>query len=130
MENLEALGLMPDKPQDATTYKIQVLVRAKSNINELAAGVRLLRACPWSTTAEQQHASVALVHRMHPSIHLSTLLLRAAIHIFRRLLPAMSQEEKLVRQFACDLNKVLGQMPTEVNGNAIILQEVVRGDQA
>eukprot|EP00974_Lingulodinium_polyedra_P093740 9083064-Lingulodinium_polyedra.AAC.1 len=93
--NLEELASSPNRPEDPTAFKIQVMLRQGSNRQELVSAIRLLRECPWSTnTAEQQHASVSLVHRMHPSTELSTLL-RAGIHSMRRLIPAMDPGEKL-----------------------------------
>eukprot|EP00974_Lingulodinium_polyedra_P017244 1672015-Lingulodinium_polyedra.AAC.1 len=60
----------------------------------MEAGIKLLSQCPWGTTvAEQQHASVSLIHRHHPDYYLNTLMIRAGLHSMRRLLPKASDAE-------------------------------------
>ena len=50
VENLTALGLGPEAPEDGTTYKIQQLVKRSHSMHELPAGVRLLMECPGALT--------------------------------------------------------------------------------
>ena len=66
LANLAALKDGPDAI-DHTTGKIQQLMRGGANVNEMVLAVRLLGDCSWSTTTvEQQHASVTMIHRHHP----------------------------------------------------------------
>ena len=93
---------------EAVTWKIQQLARQGSNLYELHTGLRLLREASWcTTTTEQQHASVKMVQRHHPDYFLNQLVVRAALHSFRRLLPEPSPEQKLIARLGHKLGRLV-----------------------
>eukprot|EP00969_Alexandrium_andersonii_P121553 5373634-Alexandrium_andersonii.AAC.1 len=90
--NLDELAQGPE-PQEAVASKIWRLLQLGYSKAMLVAGVRLLMQCSWSTaTAEQLHASAALIKRHHPDYQSEALVVRAFVHSLRRLLPGPSPE--------------------------------------
>ena len=69
---------------EACSWKVQKLLAIEFNMTQLTEAVKLLAHCPWATTAvEQQHGSIAVMKRWHPTYTLSTLVLRGTLHTFR-----------------------------------------------
>lgn len=126
-DNLLELGSLPDA-SDPTTHKIQRLVQAKVNMNELEVAVKLLLECPWTTTVtEQQHASVSLLHRHHPDFQLKMLVCRACIHSLRRIMPSQHKEERAVAKLEKKLQALDKDQPGQITGRMMFLKELCEG---
>ena len=124
-DNLEALARGPE-PTEAVSWKIQRLLQEGGNRHEIAAGVRLLGECSWSTTTtEQMHASVTLLHRHHPSYELNTLLVRSGLHSLRRLVPGSSQEERMMVRLANSMDKLDSRQPQKITGRKVLFRDMV-----
>ena len=64
--NVEALRSGP-RPSEETSGKIWDLLAMEYPIADIAAGVRLMAECSWTTTAvEQGHSSASSIIRAHP----------------------------------------------------------------
>ena len=112
---------------EAVSWKIQRLLQGGVNREEIAAGVRLLGECSWATTTtEQMHASVTLIHRHHPSYELNALLVRSGLHTIRRLVPGSSQEEKLMERLNKTMNKLDSRQPNKVTGRVAMFRDIVK----
>lgn len=121
--NLRRLRIAP-RPEEPVSRKVQELLNEGCNLAELKAGIRLLMECPWATsTVEQQHASLQLVHRQHPDYHMQTLLLRAGLHTLRRLLPTKSREEVLLESLTRKFQQCLQSKGKAVTGRMMYLKE-------
>ena len=95
----------PEEPVSAKIRRLLVVYKYNAAINNNA--LLLLQQSPWHTgAAEQQHASAALVGNFHPEVEQDALMVRAALHTFRRLLPDSSPEEKLVARLLTKLDRL------------------------
>ena len=86
--NLEALRSGP-RPSEETSGKIWDLLAMEYPIADIAAGVRLMAECSWTTTAvEQGHSSASSIIRAHPRYSRATLVTRSMVQqacpLFRR----------------------------------------------
>ena len=63
---------------------------------------------------EQQHETLAQLHRHHPDYDPDTLTSRAFVFQLRKLLPHVSAEEKKVAKLQQDLEKVLRKNQTKL----------------
>lgn len=126
LQNLLALG-EEDDVGEATTWKIQQLVRQGWNMEELIRGVRLMMEASWATTlTEQQHASVTLFKKHHPDMWLEGILARAGLHALRRLLPEERRHDKLVKKLADKVEKLNNQGGSSkaVSGRMMFFKEL------
>ena len=95
-------------------------------IGQLAATVELLGEVPWSTLpAEQQHSSLALLHKWHPEYGPDMLLSRALMLQMCRLLPAASKIEKKREAVLRRLDYILRATPDRVCGNTMMLKSMI-----
>lgn len=85
--NLQALGQMYlGDDTDETTKLVQGLVRAGSSELELVDAISLLGECGWSTKGvEEQHGSIATVHKYHRELEAASLAARSFVHTCRPL---------------------------------------------
>ena len=79
-ENLEMLGSDPNPPDDPVSLKLWELYRSGFNQVQLQRAIELIGDIGWSTMAvEQQHGTMALIHRHHPDYSKSTLMARTLV---------------------------------------------------
>jgi hypothetical protein len=85
--NLLALKNMELPPTaDRTTLKIQCLLKLGVQIEEVIDGVKVMGEAPWTSKGvEEQHGSIAVLHKYHPDLSSSSLAVRAFLHICRAL---------------------------------------------
>eukprot|EP00971_Amphidinium_carterae_P331607 6465285-Amphidinium_carterae.1 len=80
---LRALAREEEPPSENIAFKIWSLLRSKHDLQYIMSGVELLSTASFSTHfTERQHASAALVARVHPEYNHSTMQARAFIHSF------------------------------------------------
>lgn len=125
-DNLLALRLQEEPPEEPTTHKIWTMMKLNTvPMSQMVAGIRLLLECPWSTnTTEQQHASVSMVKRMHPDYVLTTVLLRAGVHALGRLAPRMDKEDRLVKNLKESLLNMDSKNPEKVSGRLMFFKQI------
>ena len=104
---LEALaaGPMPDEP---TGRKLRILLDRGYPKPLLRDALRLLAQCQWSTTTiEQGHGSLAVVHQYHKGYGPMSLTQRAFIHMLKVLVAesAEAKSERLTKKGAAALDK-------------------------
>ena len=90
-ENLEELadGEEPEEPVGKQLWK---LMHRGHNLQELIAAVDVLGECCWSSLpAEQQHGSLAMLHKWHPDYSTHSLTSRSLLLHMSRILPAASK---------------------------------------
>ena len=85
IQNLHSLAQQElDDTHNSATRQIQALVKLGINQADLQDAIRLLGQVGWTTKGvEEQHASLAHLHRAHPDIDATHLSLRAYIHACR-----------------------------------------------
>ena len=83
--NLRALALLElDQSHCSATHQIQALYKLGINQEDLQDALILLGQVGWTTKGvEEQHGSLAHVHRAHPDIDATNLSLRGYIHACR-----------------------------------------------
>lgn len=114
--NLQRLKTFPC-PAETVAANIWHLLRIGWPFAGLVAGFRLLLQCRWSTDAtEQQHVSLALMHRFHPDAGQESLLVRAGIHSLRHLLPEASKLERAEAKLCARLEKLHSRQPQKHQG--------------
>ena len=79
----------------------------------------------WSTlVVEQQHDTMAVVHRFHPEYESTTLLTRTTLLQISRLLPTASDDEKQLDRLHKRLMKVLRKGPQFLGGRQVFVSEL------
>ena len=117
-------GPQPDQP---TAAKIWWLLQRGMSRHQLKAGLDLLLDAPWATAAtEQGHAMGALVKRMHHEIGQHSLVARAMVYGFTKLMPTLTQEEKLVAKLKGDLAKLEKKNPDKVHAKQMFFADMMQ----
>eukprot|EP00974_Lingulodinium_polyedra_P111579 10791305-Lingulodinium_polyedra.AAC.1 len=81
--------------------------------------------CSWTTTTvEQQHSTTALVGRHHPDFGAESLVTRALLLSFRRLLPCPDPREQLKAKLVQKLHRLMGKNPSMLSGKQLYMQEL------
>ena len=112
--NLIALSEGP-QPEEPCSAKLWQLMKLGHNKHQLLSVVELLSDINWSTMmVEQQHGTLAQLHRHHPDYVADTLTSRAFVFQLRKLLPHVSAEEKKIAKLQRDLEKVLRKNQTKL----------------
>ena len=75
--------------------------------------------------AEQQHASVALLHRWHAEYGLEQLISRALLHQAVRLLPSESKTDKLLAKLCRKMGKLDDKVPQRASGSHMLVKALV-----
>ncbi|CAK0850441.1 unnamed protein product [Prorocentrum cordatum] len=101
-ENLRELAA-GSPPEEPVSNQLWQLMHRGHNLDQLVATVDLLGEAGWtSLPAEQQHASLAMLHKWHPEYGPDTLISRALLLQMTRLLPAATkldrEKEKVLRR--------------------------------
>ena len=127
-ENLDWLAAQTVEPSEPCTKNLWHLLRnGKVPRSHVKGVVSLLGECSWSSMpTEQQHASVAVLHRWHPEYGLEQLVSRALLHQIVRLLPHRSKEEKQFARLVRKIEKVEARMPQRVTGSHMLVQALVQ----
>ena len=76
-------------------------------------------------SAEQQHASVALLHRWHQEYGLEQLIPRALLHQAARLLPSESKTDKLLSNICKKMDRLDDKMPRRATGSHMLVKALV-----
>ena len=106
-QNLKDLAAQGDAPDEPFSHNLWHLLQKDYPGKQLVAVVELLGECPWSSMpAEQQHASVAQLHRWHPEYQLHQLLARSLVHATVRLLPNPNKLDKQIARLSRKLDRV------------------------
>ena len=100
--NVQSLADMDTPPEESVARKIWALANQNFPRVQLVEGVELLKHVGWSsTTVEQQHASAALVKRVHSGYEFQMICSRALLHtarLFYSIDPLDREEHKLQLQ--------------------------------
>jgi hypothetical protein len=123
--NLRQLQREDSSPsEDQTTTKIHRLLQLGFPIHMLAEGIDLLSHVHWTTTSiEQGHGSMALVHRLHRYYSAQQLCQRAFIHAIRALAadPDDDPAARSVRALDKKLVQLSRRQPQRITGRHIFL---------
>ena len=111
--NLIALSEGP-QPEEPCSAKLWQLMKLGHNKHQLLSVVELLSDLNWSTMmVEQQHGTLAQLHRHHPDYAADTLTSRAFVFQLRKLLPHVSAEEKKIAKLQRDFGEGPPQEPRQ-----------------
>eukprot|EP00974_Lingulodinium_polyedra_P046797 4484952-Lingulodinium_polyedra.AAC.1 len=122
--NLDALEEGPE-PEDPVSKKLWQLAtgtycpeKGPYSRRKLIATIKLLGECPWTTLpCEQLHGSLAIFRRWHPEYGTESLLGRAFMHQFNRVIsPSVSKTEQEVHRLAAHLRQLSTKNPDKVTG--------------
>ena len=104
-ENLDELA-SGGQPQEQVAIQLWFLMQKGYPKHRLVLVLLLIQNLEWSTlTAEQQHATAALLMRHHPDYSLDTLLSRSTTNMIFRVLHSRSDDEKLLGKLQLQLDR-------------------------
>ena len=96
------------------------------NMCMMCEGVRLLKEVPWTTqTVEQQHGSMAVMHRSHRELTGPSLATRAFLHSIRALVDRDPFELRVDRQER-RVAALLGKMPRKAGGFQMFFGDCIK----
>ena len=125
-QNLDDLAAQ-ECPDEPVSKNLWLLLHRRFNKAQLIATVEMIGEVGWtSLPAEQQHASLAMLHKWHPEYDMTTLISRSLLLQASKLLPAASKEEKLAAQLSAKLDFILRSHPDKVRGRQMLLGSMVR----
>ena len=125
--NIKELLALKDPPEDPVSSNLWHLGKDNYPKLQLQQVVELLAECPWSSMpAEQQHASVALLHRWHQEYGAEQLLSRALLHQVVRLLPRPSKLDRQITRVIAKYHKTQAKNPLRASGSHMLVQALVR----
>lgn len=121
-QNLEELRA-GDCPEESVASQLWHLMHENYAMPALVDIVCHIRDLPWGTLGvEQQHASAALMKRMHPSMHQDLLRCRAHSHFMRALL-SPAQADPRLRRLERRLVALRRKVPGRINGKCIYMRD-------
>ena len=127
--NLEELRHQ-EEPAEPTTQKLWHLLHAPElgvGMDLLVDTVRMFGEAPWtSLPAEQQHGSLAVLHRWHPEYTLETLTTRSFILQLCRLMPSRSAGEKQLGEVMRRMRRILASDPARAGGRHEFFKHVFK----
>ena len=124
-QNLDDLVSGPC-PHESVAKQIWLLMQVKFPVQLLCQALQLLREVPWTTMlVEQQHGVVSAIHRHHPDFTHDMLALRAMILQLSKLLPVLTQEEKLLHRLHHSIARALARRPNAVTGRHMLLHDLL-----
>ena len=128
-KNLDDLKASP-MPEEATARKIWKLLQIGYSRETIKAGLDLLLDAPWGTSVtEQAHAMAAVVKRMHAEIGAGSLLTRAFVGGFRKILPSQTAEERQLSAQKKKLASLITNLPARTGGRQMFFGDMVRLSQ-
>ena len=123
---LDDLAELEAPPAEPTAKQLWHLLREGHPRSQLKGVIELLGQCSWSSMpAEQQHGSLALLHRWHPEYGPESLVCRALLHSAVRLLPHESKVDKEVSRVLAKVAKLDKQNPAKASGSHMLVQALV-----
>lgn len=127
LQNLSVLASEPDAPSCKITLQLKTLTKKGFPEQKLVGIVKLLQELPvTSMTAEQQHASAAVLMRYHPDYSRQTAISRALILQVNRQLPHPSREEKAVAKLEAQLKKLEKRAPDKACARQLYFRDLMQ----
>ena len=125
-EGLAELRARESKPDQPAAGKIWDLLRAGFSTDKIKTALELLLDCPWSTAAtEQAHAMGAVIKRLHHELCPASLVARAMIGGFRKLLPARTIEERQIDSLRTELRNLEKKNPSRMQARQVFFGELM-----
>ena len=116
-------GECPEEPISQNLWK---LMEKGFNKLQLVATVQLLGEVPWSSLpAEQQHGSLAMLHKWHPGYSAPTLISRALMLQVSKLVPSPGKQEKEAQKLVDRLQRILRAQPDRVHGRNMLIGSMI-----
>ena len=114
-----------DEPEEQVAKQLWLLMHMEYPKHRLIGVLLLIHNLQWSTlTAEQLHASAALMMRHHPDYGMSTLLSRTMTVMARKLLPVPTDDEKLLDKTHRKLAREVATCPQRCTGKALFIRDI------
>ena len=124
--NLQELASC-DCPEEPVSKNLWLLMQRSFPRSQLIQTVKMLGEVGWtSLPAEQQHSSLASLHKWHPEYETETLVSRALLLQASKLLPSMSKEEKAAARLSAKLQHILRACPQKVSGRNMLVASMLR----
>ena len=126
--NLRALAAEEDEPEEPCARQFWNLLRrdVPFPMAQLVGTVELLGQISWSSLpAEQQHGSLAALHRWHPEYEMETLVTRALCHQMVRLLPSESHTDRQISKIVRRMKKLEGKVPERAGPQQMLLKAIM-----
>ena len=93
---------------------------------QLLAALDLLADAPWtSLPAEQQHASLSMLHKIHPEYSPEVLVSRSLLLQMTRILPSATAHDKQVHNVVRRLQKIISSNPDKCSGRHMMIKSMV-----
>ena len=125
-ENLDCLAAETDEPVEPCTRQLWLLLGEGHPRVQLRKVVELLGQCSWSSLpAEQQHGSLALLHRWHPEYGMEMLISRSLLHTAFRLVPHQSKLDKSISRVIAKMDKLERCDPSKATGSHMLVKALV-----
>ena len=113
-------------PEEPMSKNLWLLMHRQFPKGQLVETVAMLGEAGWtSMPAEQQHASLAQLHKWHPGYDAGTLVARSLLLQAVKLLPSASKEEKAAAKLARRLEHVLKACPGKVSGRHMLVKSMI-----
>ena len=126
-ENVEWLKQQTEEPTDAVTAQLWKLLTEHNYPEAQIRGVlEVLGEAPWSSlTAEQQHGSLAMLHKWHPDYGVATLVGRSLALQATRLLPSATEDDRKLAKLQQRLRNLESAVPTRVGGSHMLTKSLI-----
>ena len=124
--NLRRLG-NADCPDEPTSQRIWLMKKSRVVPDaQLVAAIALLGEVSWtSLPAEQQHASLSMLHKWHPSYGCDMLVSRALMLQMTRLLPSMTADDRKAAAIVRKMQKVMNASPDRAHGRNMLVKSMI-----
>ena len=120
---LGALEHCPDEPMSAQLWQLQQIGHP---VSQLVGAVRALGESGWtSVPAEQQHGSLAVLHKWHPDYSSEMLISRGLMLQVSRILPSISKEEKERARVCRHMDTLMRSNPDRCSGKSMLFASMV-----
>ena len=126
-ENLKLLRSSEHPPVEPCSGNLWRLMNEHDfAVDQLTGLVELLGQCSWSSLpAEQQHGSLAALHRWHPDYELNSLVSRSLLHQMVKLLPSVSDADKQISRIARQMRKLENKAPERAGPQHMLLKAIM-----
>jgi hypothetical protein len=126
-EALRELAEDNEQPQEPVAAQLWLLARHGYPTGQLLQVLELLSQISWSTIiTEQQHGSLAAIHRHHPDYGMRTLATRATLLQLRKLLPAFSADERRLELLKQRISKTLRAVPERMSARNLYVADLLK----
>ena len=114
---------MPHEPVSRQLWLLNSL--GLCSLELLIATLETMADIGWTTLpAEQQHGSLAMLHRWHREYSMESLVTRSFILQLRRLLPSRSAEEQQIAKISQKLAHLLKKQPDKISGMHMFVSQL------